>query len=114
MMLASCCGHGKTDGRIDLVDGRVLMIVPPKQSEDDMTDRERERLIKALEEAKITPSVKFDLINETDELYSTASTGSTVKCPECGDSEHYRIIYTDDEMTEVKFYDCLMCRHHWK
>lgn len=25
-MLASCCGHGKTNGRIDLVDGRVLII----------------------------------------------------------------------------------------
>lgn len=25
-MLASCCGHGKGDGRIDLVDGRILMI----------------------------------------------------------------------------------------
>lgn len=23
---ASCCGHGETDGRIDLEDGRVLMI----------------------------------------------------------------------------------------
>ena len=34
-------------------------------------------------------------------------------CPECGDSEHYRIIYTDDEMTEVKFYDCMMCHTHW-
>lgn len=25
-MLASCCGHGKGDGRIDLADGRVLVI----------------------------------------------------------------------------------------
>ena len=25
-MLASCCGHGKTEGRIDLVDGRILFI----------------------------------------------------------------------------------------
>lgn len=25
-MLASCCGHGKADGRIDLADGRVLTI----------------------------------------------------------------------------------------
>lgn len=24
---ASCCGHGTQDGRIDLADGRVLMIV---------------------------------------------------------------------------------------
>jgi len=27
MMTASCCGHGKTEGRIDLLDGRRLMIV---------------------------------------------------------------------------------------
>ena len=33
-------------------------------------------------------------------------------CPNCG-SMSYRIIYTDDEMTEVDFYDCLMCRHSW-
>jgi hypothetical protein len=25
-MLSSCCGHGKEDGRIDLADGRVLII----------------------------------------------------------------------------------------
>jgi len=25
-MRASCCGHGKTDGRIDLQDGRILII----------------------------------------------------------------------------------------
>ena len=31
MMTASCCGHGKTDGRIDLLDGRTLMIVGGKQ-----------------------------------------------------------------------------------
>lgn len=24
---ASCCGHGKKDGRIDLEDGRILIIV---------------------------------------------------------------------------------------
>ena len=34
-------------------------------------------------------------------------------CPECGDTEHYRIIYTDDEMNDVKFYDCMMCHTHW-
>lgn len=25
-MSASCCGHGKVDGRIDLQDGRILII----------------------------------------------------------------------------------------
>ena len=35
-------------------------------------------------------------------------------CPECGEKKHYRIIYKDDEMTEVDFYDCMMCRCHWK
>lgn len=25
-MLASCCGHGKGNGRIDLVDGRIITI----------------------------------------------------------------------------------------
>ncbi len=33
-------------------------------------------------------------------------------CPACG-SMRYRIIYKDDAMTEVDWYDCLMCRHHW-
>ena len=28
--VASCCGHGKQDGRIDLKDGRVLWIQDPK------------------------------------------------------------------------------------
>lgn len=28
-MLGSCCGHGKAPGRIDLADGRVLLIVSP-------------------------------------------------------------------------------------
>ena len=27
----SCCGHGKTDGRIDLLDGRTLVIVGVRQ-----------------------------------------------------------------------------------
>jgi tRNA(Phe) wybutosine-synthesizing methylase Tyw3 len=27
---SSCCGHGKTDGRIDLQDGRILLIVEEK------------------------------------------------------------------------------------
>jgi hypothetical protein len=35
------------------------------------------------------------------------------RCPECGETKHYRIIYTDDEHTEVKFYDCMMCYTHW-
>ena len=35
------------------------------------------------------------------------------KCPECGETKHYRIIYTDDDMTEVKFFDCMMCHTHW-
>lgn len=26
---ASCCGHGTTDGRIDLEDGRILIIKQP-------------------------------------------------------------------------------------
>ena len=34
-------------------------------------------------------------------------------CPKCG-SEKFRIVFKDDEMTEVDFMDCLMCRHHWK
>ena len=35
------------------------------------------------------------------------------KCPNCGNDYYYRIIYTDDEMTEVLFYDCMMCYTHW-
>lgn len=31
--VASCCGHGKMDGRIDLKDGRVLTIKSPTESE---------------------------------------------------------------------------------
>lgn len=27
-MLASCCGHGEGPGRIDLADGRYLLIMP--------------------------------------------------------------------------------------
>ncbi len=27
--VACCCGHGKRPGRIDLADGRVLVIQPP-------------------------------------------------------------------------------------
>jgi len=27
----SCCGHGKCDGQIDLLDGRILMIVGVEQ-----------------------------------------------------------------------------------
>lgn len=40
--------------------------------------------------------------------------GTPPKCPDCGETEHYRIIYTDDDMTEVDFFDCMMCRCHWK
>lgn len=31
-MLASCCGHGKGPGRIDLADGRVLTIAEPAEA----------------------------------------------------------------------------------
>ena len=31
MMTASCCGHGKADGRIDLLDGRTLMVLGVEQ-----------------------------------------------------------------------------------
>ena len=36
-----------------------------------------------------------------------------IKCPECGTTEYYRTIYTDDTMTKVNFYDCMMCHTHW-
>ena len=32
----SCCGHGKGDGRIDLLDGRTLILVPSKQSQSSV------------------------------------------------------------------------------
>jgi len=38
---------------------------------------------------------------------------NNIKCPECGASKYYRIIYTDDKMTDVKFYDCMICYTHW-
>lgn len=30
--VASCCGHGKQDGRIDLEDGRVILIKQARQT----------------------------------------------------------------------------------
>jgi hypothetical protein len=33
--VASCCGHGKADGRIDLADGRVLTISRSGMTGDD-------------------------------------------------------------------------------
>jgi hypothetical protein len=30
LMTASCCGHGKTNGQINLQDGRTLIITPSK------------------------------------------------------------------------------------
>ena len=27
--ISSCCGHGKGDGRIDLLDGRILLVTRP-------------------------------------------------------------------------------------
>jgi|SaaInl7_200m_RNA_FD_contig_71_257888_length_3413_multi_5_in_0_out_0_7 hypothetical protein len=36
------------------------------------------------------------------------------RCPYCGDAEHYRIVYNSDtDMTDIKFYDCMMCHTHW-
>lgn len=34
---ASCCGHGKMDGRIDLTDGRVLTITKARVRETEGT-----------------------------------------------------------------------------
>ena len=31
--VASCCGHGKGDGRIDLLDGRVLLVIGEKHGQ---------------------------------------------------------------------------------
>ena len=36
----------------------------------------------------------------------------TPPCPKCG-SMDIRIVYKDDDATEVDFYDCLMCRTVW-
>jgi hypothetical protein len=38
-MLASCCGHGKAEGRIDLADGRVLTVSANPGSVSTTTDR---------------------------------------------------------------------------
>lgn len=32
--VASCCGHGRFPGRIDLADGRVLLIVDREQADE--------------------------------------------------------------------------------
>ena len=32
--------------------------------------------------------------------------------PDCGESD-YRIIYTDDEKTDITYYDCMHCHTHW-
>jgi hypothetical protein len=32
----SCCGHGKTDGRIELQDGRVLIVLDPLSGRKDV------------------------------------------------------------------------------
>jgi len=37
----------------------------------------------------------------------------TPTCPHCG-SQRVRIVYKDDEGTEVDFYDCTWCSHVWK
>jgi len=34
-MVASCCGHGKDDGCIDLLDGRILVIKDGEKNEKD-------------------------------------------------------------------------------
>jgi hypothetical protein len=37
--IASCCGHGVRDGRIDLADGRVLTIGSPNRMEKSDENR---------------------------------------------------------------------------
>lgn len=34
-------------------------------------------------------------------------------CPYCG-SDKYRIVYVDDEMSEIDFCNCLLCGRRWK
>ena len=46
---ASCCGHGRIDGRIDLKDGNVLFIV--RSEPDKMIFRSPPERLKLLEEA---------------------------------------------------------------
>ena len=51
--------------------------------------------------------------NHTPVHESETDCSQNAICPNCGNSKHYRIIYTDDEKTEVKFYDCMICHTHW-
>ena len=96
-------------------------IVPPKQSDDlssdwsedfeDITDDSIQQILGV----SITPSITLPRSNTEDDTLKVSNDipkGSDAPCPNCG-SMRYRIVYTDDEMTEVKFYDCLMCRHSW-
>lgn len=63
-MTASCCGHGKAKGRIDLLDGRILWI-------DDGTNRLSENLERIMKEKQMS--------NET----KTVSDGHVYEPPAC-------------------------------
>jgi hypothetical protein len=62
-MRASCCGHGKTDGRIDLQDGRTLVI---QRREDEMHGSIRGRAIDDL--GGVLPGVTVRILDLATEV----------------------------------------------
>ena len=98
---------------------KLLSHCPNMAGEDDMRDLCEGRCPAYHWCISIEPTEsEFDLINEEDDLYGNSDEGAplpstpTPTCPECGSTD-IRIVYKDDEATEIDFYDCLMCRTIW-
>jgi len=89
--VACCCGHVKNRGRIDLEDGRVLLIVTTQEAS------ELEVLTSPLAAAEDLRCPHCD----ESQTHESASVGDEVVCPGCG--EEWSLMRTDeraDPMTE--------------
>ncbi len=95
-----------------LIGKTITRIINPKWGEIECSDGSRFELCLdeydyhclGLDVVTLPPKERISGITENVE--------ENRKCPECGVSE-YRIIYMDDEKTEVKYYDCMYCHTHW-
>ena len=94
------CGHSTYNSFEELVEGLSEILVPSKQSKVNTELSDTNRTSEGSQNANI--------YKEERTVGAALPSTPTPTCPECG-STRVRIVYKDDDATEVDFYDCTIC-----
>ena len=96
------CGHSTYNDFEELVEGLRKILVPSKQSQDKVNAEQYG------ENRTSEGSQTANIYKEERTVWAALPSTPTPTCPECG-STRIRIVYKDDDATEVNFYDCTIC-----